>query len=143
MKYTVEVEIKKPIEQVIALFDNPKHMPKWMDGLESFEHLSGTPGQPGAKSKLKFRMGKREMEMIETVITRKLPEEFSGSYEMNGVKNIVKNKFIKTSENSTKYISECEFQFTGFMKIIAFLFPGSFKKQSLKYMNNFKRFAES
>lgn len=142
MKYKQEIEIDKPIDQVIALFDNPDNMSKWMEGLQSFEPISGTPGQPGAKSKLKFKMGNREIEMIETITVRNLPDEFSGSYEAKGVFNIVKNKFIKISNNKTKYISECKFQFTGFMKIIAFLMPNSFKKQSMKYLVDFKEFAE-
>jgi len=28
------------------------------------------------------------------------------------------------------------------MKIFAFLMPGSFKKETVKYLNNFKEFAE-
>lgn len=144
MKYTVEIEINKPIDKVIELFDNVDNMGKWMEGLQSFEPISGTPGQVGAKSKLRFKMGKREIEMIETITVRNLPEEFSGTYEVDNVFNIVKNKFVKISEERTKYISENEFQFKGiFMKIIAFLMPGAFKKQSLHYLNAFKKFAEN
>ncbi|QQS30815.1 MAG: SRPBCC family protein [Sphingobacteriales bacterium] len=144
MKYTVEIEINKPIDKVIELFDNVDNMGKWMEGLQSFEPLSGTPGQVGAKSKLRFKMGKREIEMIETITVRNLPEEFSGTYEVDNVFNIVKNKFVKISEERTKYITENEFQFKGiFMKIIAFLMPGAFKKQSLQYLNAFKKFAEN
>jgi carbon monoxide dehydrogenase subunit G len=142
MKYTTEIEINKPIDRVIELFDDPKNMDKWMEGLQSFEHLSGTPGQPGAKSKLTFKMGKREMEMIETITKRNLPEEFSGTYEMSGVFNTVTNRFIKVSGSKTKYISETEFQFKGFMKLMAILMPGVFKKQSFKFMQAFKNFAE-
>lgn len=143
MKYTVEIEINKPIDTVIELFDNPDNMGKWMEGLQSFEHLSGTPGEPGAKSRLKFKMGKREIEMIETVTVRNLPDEFSGTYEAAGVFNIVKNKFEKISENKTKYFTENEFQFKGFMKIMAWIMPGAFKKQSMKYLKSFKQFAEN
>ena len=143
MKYTAEIEINKPIDTVIELFDNPDNMGKWMEGLQSFEHLSGTPGEPGAKSRLKFKMGKREIEMIETVTVRNLPDEFSGTYEAAGVFNIVKNKFEKISENKTKYFTENEFQFKGFMKIMAWIMPGAFKKQSMKYLKNFKQFAEN
>jgi hypothetical protein len=114
-----------------------------MEGLQNFEHLSGAPGQPGAKSRLKFKMGKREIEMIETISVRNLPDEFSGTYEAKGVHNIVINKFVKLSENKTKYITEQEFEFKGFMKIIAFLMPGAFKKQSLKYQTAFKNFVEN
>ncbi len=143
MKYTTEIEIEKPIEKVIELFDNPDNLKKWMEGLQSFEHLSGTPGQPGAKSRLFFKMGKREVEMIETITVRNLPDEFSGTFEAKGVFNIAKNKFVKVSETRTKYICENEFQFKGFMKIFAFLMPGAFKKQSFKYLQHFKNFVES
>ncbi len=143
MKYTTDIEIEKPIEKVIELFDNPDNMSKWMEGLQSFEHLSGTPGQPGAKSKLKFKMGKREVEMIETITVRNLPDEFSSTYEAKGVFNIVKNRFEKLSDTKTKYITDNEFQFKGFMKLIAFFMPGAFQKQSYKYLELFKSFAES
>jgi uncharacterized membrane protein len=143
MKYTNEVVINKPIEKVVELFDNPDNMSKWMEGLLSFEPLSGKPGQPGAKSRLKFKMGRREIEMIETVVIRNLPDEFTGTYEAKGVYNIVKNRFIKISDNTTKYLSEEEFQFKGLMKLMGILMPGAFKKQSLKYLTNFKNFVEN
>jgi carbon monoxide dehydrogenase subunit G len=143
MKYTSEIEIAKPIDQVIRLFDNPDNLPRWMDGLQSFEHISGTPGQPGAKSRLKFKMGNREMEMIETIKVRNLPDEFSGTYEAKGTLNLVKAKFVKLAESRTKYISEQEFQFKGVMKIMGFLMPGLFKKQTMKFLTSFKTFAEN
>jgi uncharacterized membrane protein len=143
MKFTCQIEINKPVETVVSLFDNPDNMNKWMEGLQSFEHLSGTPGQPGAKSRLKFKMGKRNIEMIETVTVRNLPHEFSGTYEAEGVMNVVKNYFKPLPGNKTSYITEQEFQFKGFMKFIALLMPGAFKKQSMKYLSNFKNFAEN
>lgn len=142
MKYSVDIEINKPIDKVTELFDNPENMKKWMEGLISFEHISGTPGKVGAKSRLKFKTGKREMEMIETVTVRNLPHEFSGTYEAKGVYNIVSNRFVSLSNNKTMLTNEQEFQFKGFMKIVAFIMQGAFKKQSLKYMTAFKTFAE-
>ncbi|MBA5629854.1 SRPBCC family protein [Moheibacter lacus] len=142
MKYSQEITIDAPIQKVIQLFDDPDQMDKWMKGLISFEHLSGTQGQPGAKSKLKFQMGKREIEMIETITVRNLPHEFSGTYDAKGVHNIVKNYFEEISENQTRYTTENEFQMKGFMKIMAWLMPGAFKKQSLQYLKDFKAFVE-
>ncbi|MCG2609907.1 SRPBCC family protein [Flavobacterium sp. SM15] len=145
MKYTTEIEINQPIDKVIALFDNPENMTKWMEGLESFEHLSGEAGQPGAKSKLNFKMGKRKMEMIETITVRNLPEEFSGYYEMDGVTNHIKNKFIALSPNKTLYKTESDFVIKNnfVMKLFSILMPWMFKKQNLKYLESFKKFAES
>ena len=141
MKYSVEIEINKPVAKVVELFDNADNMSKWMEGLQSFEHHSGIAGQPGANSRLKFKTGKREIEMIETITTRNLPEEFSGVYEAKGVCNIVSNKFVPVSETKTRYITEQEFKLSGFIKIIGFLVPGAFKKQSMKYLRDSKNFA--
>lgn len=143
MKYTTSVEIDKSIDDVIQLFDNPENNYKWMDGLQSYEQLSGPYGQPGSKARMKFKMGKREIEMIETVEVRNFPEEYTVAYTAKGVFNIVKNRFKPLPNNRTEFINEQEFHFTGFMKILGFLMPGAFKKQSLKYLNDFKKFAES
>ena len=142
MKYTAEVAINLPVNKVVELFDNPDNMKNWMEDLQSFETISGTPGQEGAKAKLHFKMGKREIEMVETITKRNLPEEFTGTYEAKGVFNIAKNSFIPIDDNRTKYVTEQEFQFKGFMKLMGAVMPGAFKKQTLKYMNAFKEFAE-
>lgn len=142
MTYSNEIEINLPRERVIALFDNPDNLKKWMPGLVSFEPVSGTPGQPGAVSKLKFQMGKRMMEMTETITVRNLPEEFSGTYEMKNVHNEVKNKFIETAPDRTKYITESTFNFSGIMKVFGFLMKGTFIKTSQGYLERFKKFAE-
>lgn len=145
MKYTCKIEINQPLSKVISLFDNPDNLKKWMEGLQSFEHLSGEPGQPGAKSLLKFQMGKRKMEMTETITVRNLPEEFSGFYEMDGVINNIKNSFTAISDDKTLYTTDNEFIIKkfGIMKLLAFLMPGMFKNQSMKYLGSFKKFAES
>lgn len=143
MKYSTEIEIELPVARVVELFDNPENMKHWMEGLVSFEPLSGTPGEPGARSRLRFKMGRREIEMTETITVRNLPHEFSGAYEAQGVVNKSTHRFQPIGESKTRYVSEQEFNFTGFMKLIAWLMPGAFKKQSLKYQQDFKRFAES
>lgn len=142
MKYSNEIEINLPRKTVVDLFDNPDNMPKWQEGFISFEPISGEPGKKGSKSKLKYKMGKREIEMVETITKNALPDEFNGTYEAKNVFNIISNKFIDQG-NTTKWIAENEFQFSGFMKLMGLFMPGAFKKQSLKYMKDFKKFAES
>lgn len=143
MKYELEITIDLPRERVIELFDNPDNMKHWQPGLVSFEHLSGEPGKEGAKSHLKYEMGKRKIEMVETVLKRDLPHEFSGTYETKGVWNKVENFFDEMDPNSTRWKSVNEFRCGGFMKLMTRLMPGAFKKQSLTYMKNFKKFAEA
>ena len=43
MKYENSIVIQLPVARVIELFDNPDNMQYWQKGLQSFEHVSGTP----------------------------------------------------------------------------------------------------
>ena len=80
--------------------------------------------------------------MLETITVRNFPDEFSAIYEAKDVWNEVKNYFHEVDESTTKWVSENEFRCSGFMKLFALLFPGSFKKETMKYLKYFKEFAE-
>lgn len=94
MRYTSEIEIMLPREEVIRKFSDPENQKYWQKGLLLREQLTGSPGEEGAQSRLKFKMGNRELEMIETVLTNNLPYEFHASYEAKGVDNRQEN-FLK------------------------------------------------
>lgn len=142
MKYTLEIVIDRPIDEVVALFDDPENLKHWQPGFVSMKPLQGTPGQPGARTALVYKMGNRTIEMTETIEVRDLPAEFTGTYEAKGVWNRVRNEFNAVSENRTRWISENEFRMSGMMKVLAALMPGMFRKQSMAYLENFKAFAE-
>lgn len=144
MKYTTEISIDLPIQRVMELFHDTKNLKEWQPGLQSYTHLSGVPGQVGAKAKLIFKTSGRVLEMIETITVSDAPREFSGIYEVKRVWNEVRNFFSSPSPDTTKWVSECEFRFTNlFMKLVGKLMPGSFKKQSFEFQRLFKKFAES
>ena len=109
--YTVEIEIGLPRDQVIELFNSSDNLFKWQTGLQSFEHVSGEPGQDGAKSKLIYINGKHRIELIETVTENRLPDEFNGTYEWNGGMNYLRNQFIELAPDRTKWVSTCEYKF--------------------------------
>jgi hypothetical protein len=142
MKYSIERELDVPRERVIMLFEARDSLFEWQEGLQSFDHVSGVPGQPGAVSKLVFKMGKRNVEMTETIQRRDLPELFSGIYEADGVWNLVENHFAELPNGRTHWRIDTEFRCKGFMRIMAIAMPGMFKKQTAKYMDMFKEFAE-
>ncbi|MCK8522738.1 SRPBCC family protein [Aquimarina sp. D1M17] len=143
MEYTLEIEIALPRNEVIAKFDNEKNMKHWQKGLISIEHLSGEKGKTGATSKLVYKMGKREIEMIETITLLDLPEAFHLTFDAKNVYNIQENYFEEEPNGNTKWISKNEFKFSGFMKVIGFLMSSAFKKQSYVYMQDFKSFVEN
>jgi hypothetical protein len=143
MKYTTQITIDLPLDQVIKKLDNPENMKHWQKGLIGYEVLNGTPGEEGAQMILNYKMGKRNMSLTETITKRNFPSEFHANYDTKGVHNIQKNYFHPINENQTEWISESEFKFSSFMmKTMGFLMPGAFKKQSMKYLIDFKNFAE-
>ncbi|GGZ52638.1 SRPBCC family protein [Mesonia mobilis] len=143
MKYSTEIIIDKPREEVLEKLDNIHNLKHWQNGLLGAIPISGDTGEEGSKIELHYKMGKREMTMIQTVIKKKLPTEFHATYDTKGIQNTQQNYFQELNAYQTRWIVECEFLFNSFaMKVMGFLMPGAFKKQSLKYMKDFKAFVE-
>lgn len=143
MEYTEEIEIALPRARVIELFDDPENLGAWQPDLLEFRHEEGEPGEVGARSRLRYRMGKRECEMVETITRRALPEEFSGTYEAPGMWNEVRNRFEELGPDRTHWTCRSEFRGqTLMMKAMCLLLPGAFRKETRKHLEAFKRFAE-
>ena len=143
MKYSCEITVEVPREEFVEKLDNPENMKYWQRGLLGYTLLSGQPGEEGARMDLQYKMGKREITMIETILKRDFPNEFHATYDAKGVHNVQRNYFVAISPEQTLWRAESEFKFESFfMKLMGFLMPGAFKKQSMKYLSNFKAFAE-
>jgi len=145
MKFTCSVDIDLPRSKVIELFDNPENMGNWQDGFISFEHKSGKAGEVGAQSIVTYEIRGRKMELLETITSRKLPEEFHGTYEGDFGKNTMNNYFTKLDPVKTRWKAEVEYLETrGFvMKMMSLVMPGMFRKQTQKWMDQFKDWSES
>lgn len=145
MKYSCKVEIDRPIEKVAALWANEDYFNKWQDGFQSITLIEGKANTTGTKSKIVYQQGKRKLELIETIITENLPYEKKARYEHQHMINTQTTRFEKISAIKTRFISEVNYtKFNGLMpKLLAKFFPKMFKKQSQKWMNQFKVFAES
>src|SRR5574339_1190218 len=106
MRFTLELPINKPREEVWKAFDNPQNMNKWQRSLTLFEPVSGTQGQAGAVSKLTFEEHGRQFELIEKVTYRDEPNRLDGVYENNFADNIVRNTFIEKGKDQTLWVLE-------------------------------------
>ncbi len=145
MKYTCTINIDLGIDQVVKLWEDENHFAKWQDGFQSNEILQGPAGAVGSKSRIIYQQEKRKMELIETIISNTLPHEKKALYEHIHMTNTQTTRFESISENQTRYISDVEYTiFKGLIpNLMARLFPGMFRKQSQKWMRQFKEFAES
>ena len=143
MKFKLEIPIGKPRDEVWKAFDNIENMKKWQPSLISFESINGTPGQPGAVSKLTYEEGGREFSLIEKITHRDEPHRFDGVYENNFADNIIRNRFIELSEDQTLWVTETEFKFkTLLMKIAGPLMKKNFVARTKRDMERFKEVAE-
>ena len=144
MKYINEVIVDLPMERTLELFDSIDNMYEWMEGLKSHKHLEGIPGEVGAKMAMQFKMGKQDFEIQETITAKDLPGIFSARYDSKFSSNHVSNSFIQIGHDKTKISSETEvFPHAFFVKLMCWIAPASFKKQSQKILDNFKKFAEN
>jgi hypothetical protein len=92
------------------------------------------------------------MEAVET-ITRREPADLHGiakdsvvHYEREivaeGMWNAARERFTETGPETTLWVSENEYRFSGLMRLLAPFMRGVFRKQSQQHMRDFKAFAE-
>ena len=143
MKFTLELQLNKSRAEVWSAFDDPENKKIWQPTVIKFENISGTPGRPGAVSKLTYSEGGREFSLVEKVIHRAEPDRFDGFYENDFADNTVRNSFIPISENKTLWKIEAEFKFkTIIMKIIGPLMKRNYVTRTQRDMERFKNLVE-
>lgn len=142
MRYQLEMNIEAPREKIIAFFDDLEHYKAWQPGFVSYDVISGGLDEVGRQTRLVYKMGKRDSEMIETVTVRNPPEEYSATYAAGNVWNLVENRFDVVDTGTTKWTLVSEFRCKGFMRLMTILMPGMFKNQTHTYMKYFKAFVE-
>ena len=153
MKYTVSIEIARPLKEVAQLLADPAHISKWLRGVVLHEPLSGVHGHVGTTSRVVMEMGQQKFEATET-ITRREPVDlqsipkgcvvhFEREIVTEGMWSAARERLTEAGSDTTLWVSENEYRFSGLlMRLVGLLMPGTFRKQSLQHMQDFKAFAE-
>ena len=144
MKFTCTVNIDQPRDKVVQLFVDPENLKEYQDGFLGKELLEGQAGQAGAISKMLYKQGKGQMELIETIIDNSLPNLFLAKYHHKHMDNVMKCRFVALNDNQTRYEYEYEYTRINWIlpKLMAIVFPGMYRRQGEKWMKQFKEFAE-
>lgn len=143
MKFTAEVEIAKPIEELIVLIQDPNNTLQWLEGLRSVKHISGEERQAGAVSKVVFDSAAGRLHIKETVISNKLPEEYIMCYEGPGYTSYSNYCFEKISSDAAKFTMIQQVELRGALKLAKGLVKGKMGQQLERSAQSFKRFAEN
>ncbi|WP_025741501.1 SRPBCC family protein [Aquimarina pacifica] len=142
MKYTTRVIINQPLELVTKEYKSRKNMKHWQKGFVSVEPLVIEEEKTGTTVKLIYRIGKKEIEVTETIILMDLPESIHRTFDSKNIYNIQENNFEKLPNGSTKWTSTNEFRFSGSLKFMKPFLYAAFKNKSYMQMQNFKVFIE-
>ena len=144
MKFECHVDINVPKNRVVEAFDSPENLKEWQDGFVSYEHKNGKPGTVGAQAIMIYKTGKREMVLTETILKNDLPDVFIGQYDFKEGSNTMANTFESINESKTRWTAVIEYtKMDSFMmKMMSKLMPGMFRKQTQKWLNQFKVFVE-
>jgi carbon monoxide dehydrogenase subunit G len=143
MKFIAEVEIERPIGELITLIQDADCTLKWLDGLRSVKHVSGEYRQPGAVSKVVFDSPAGRLLITETVISNELPEEYIIRYDGQGYISYSNYSFEKLSDASTRFTMQQHVELKGALKLASGILKTTMGKQLDKSANSFKRFAEN
>ena len=141
IQFSVLLDVSR--DRAWRAFDNPQNLRRWQPSLVSFEPLTGTPGQPGATARLVYRESGHQIELIETVSTRREPEEFHGAYESSHGRNTLLNRFVELSADRSRWDLEAQFQFKGAAKLMAPMLRGTIEKRIRDDAQRFKSLLEA
>lgn len=143
MKFRLELPINKPRAEVWKAFEDPENLKKWQPSLVKLEPLSGTPGQPGAISRLTYSEGGREFALTETLTRRDEPDRLDSVFENKFARNTIRNTFLEKGENETLWALENEFRFkTLFMRLFGPIMKKNFVIRTQRDMQRFKEMVE-
>jgi len=137
------VTINKPVEKFCELFMNPDNLKNWLTGFVSAEPISGTAGEPGSVSKLKFMERGKLVEVKETVITASPNQQYSFEMEHNDFHAKTDIRLVSFG-NRTEFIQTVEFFPKGLMmKLMMPIVKGAMKKQMLNELIRLKNYTET
>ena len=138
-----EIEIDKPLKEVYRAFNDPDNLPRWLQGLQRTEQISGTPGEVGSVTKQIYLERGRTVEMIET-ITAHEPETVLRRHPRGpGHGGELRVDFVDKGETTGMRFSG-KFQPCSFMMRLMMPFmKGAIRKRQMGDLETFKRLVEA
>lgn len=142
MRVELTLEIACSLEQVWRRFDDAAQLRRWQPALLRVEQLDGTPGQVGARARLTYREGGRDIVLIETVEERHAPTRYRCRYETALMESWIDNQFIGEAPGVTRWRVVQTTRFRGLMWLLGPLTRPITVRKFREDMARFKALAE-
>jgi uncharacterized membrane protein len=98
--FEYELQIDKPVREVYRAFNDPDNLPRWLSGLQRYEHISGTPGEVGSKNRQIYLERGRTVELIETITAHEPEKHFAGRLEGQGINAAIEVDFVDRGQTT-------------------------------------------
>lgn len=118
MHTTYSVTIARPLAQVWRAFDDTDFRRRWQTTLQSIEHVSGSPGQAGAVSRLTYREAGRAIVLVETITAREQGEEHASSFEGGMGPSTIRNRFAALPDGATRWTMDTGTRYRGVWRLL-------------------------
>lgn len=138
MRFTKEIVLNKPIEQVRVLTSDPEHLHHWQPELVSITQHSQTPGVAGSTATLTYRKFKFE----ETVLAATADERTS-RYESRGMVHTITNRYSAIDDQHTLMVCENEIRTPLLLRLFHRRISRVLQEESERGLANFKAYIDN
>ncbi|MGL1919442.1 MAG: SRPBCC family protein [Hyphomicrobiales bacterium] len=142
--FTNETIIDLPRETVVDLYTDVELLGRWQPSFISHKYLSDPTKNELEIAEVCYSFAGRDLVFVRKVLSDNLPETIVATFEVDGIRQIVENKFVVLSENQTKLetnvtiSSQSSYIQADFLQV-----KEAFRVQTTTMQQNFKAFAEA
>ena len=143
-KFSVSVEVDKPIQHCWAILMDESRMAEWAIGFKSAETIEGEPMTVGSKHRMVFEERGKEGVFIETITVIDPPREFSFDFDHEVMNSTVSMTFESVGAERTRLSSYTDGRPTKLLlKIMMPFMVPQMKKRQFQQLENLKAIMEA
>ena len=143
-KFSVSLEVDKPIQHCWDILMDESRMAEWAIGFQSIETIEGEPMTVGSKHRMVFEERGKELVFIETVKVIDPPREFTFDLDHEVMNSTVSMTFESVGAERTRLVSYTDGRPTKLLlKIMMPFMVPQMKKRQFQQLENLKAIMEA
>ncbi len=143
-KYSVTVEVNRPIEEAWDIYMDESRMGEWLTGFRGIELIEGEPRTVGSKHKMLFEDRGKELILIETLTAIDPPREFAIDLDHELMNSSMSTTLERIGPDRTRLVSTTETRSPKLLwKIILPFMTPQMKKRNRGDLEKLKAMIES
>jgi len=142
IRFTQQITIRRPVDEVFRAYTDPGQLAAWQPGLSDVEPNATVKGIDQPVTRLKYKLGRRAMIVIQSVKSATAPNRYSVEYMMKGMRHTVAHTFEAKGPQETAWTAVSEIRFSGLMRLFGRRMRAGLEEQGRILMRNFKGYLE-